>query len=364
MADFSKIRRKQTSWPGFFSSTTPVRALPSAHLDEDAEVYQRVKHLQHLRAVQDALDETDVHNTRPGYNPQLDDLLGDPLADRSRFTDVFGRELGLGQTLDELRDEYGPSHVPGEHNEDPGGPRDSWRLGMARDDSSEEEYEDKWVGAFDSATAVLQNLVDYCTALKRQEEAATELSAKLWKNGATWAYNALQKMEAQREENRKNIKYCEELTEQAKDQFRWRFNVNPPIKKPRPDDGGTPPPTSRDSLEIRKAVAELQQLGDPSTDFKLHQPDRRHLTAEAVEALWHFRHGGNPAMYDRLGNLERQRRRMTDQELREILYQVRINNPAINWGDEGPTPPPREGRTRVGHRAPTAFRLSRLDDDD
>jgi hypothetical protein len=124
MADFSKIRRKQTSWPGFFSSTTPVRALPNAHLDEDAEVYQRVKHLQRLRAVQDALDETDVRNTRPGYNPQLDDLFGDPLADRSRFTDVFGRELGIGQTLDELRDEYGPGHVPGEHNEDPGDPRD------------------------------------------------------------------------------------------------------------------------------------------------------------------------------------------------------------------------------------------------
>ena len=78
MADFSKMRRKQTAWPGFFSSNAPVRTLPAVELDEDAEVYQRVKHLQHLRAIHEAMEETGPLDTeRPGYNPHLTDLFGD-----------------------------------------------------------------------------------------------------------------------------------------------------------------------------------------------------------------------------------------------------------------------------------------------
>lgn len=66
-------------------------------------MYQRVKHLQHLRAIHEAVEDTGVRDTRP---PALGALLGKCL----------------------------PGHTPGEHNEDPDDSRGSSRPGMASRD--------------------------------------------------------------------------------------------------------------------------------------------------------------------------------------------------------------------------------------
>lgn len=340
MADFSKIRRKQTSWPGFFSSTTPVRALPNAHLDEDAEVYQRVKHLQHLRAVQDALDETDVRNTRSGYNPQLDDLFGDPLADRSRFTDVFGRELGLGQTLDELRDEYGPGHVPGEHNEDPDDPRGSSRTGMASEDSDEVTRAIKeWSDSMDRLHEAIKQLRAAEAAVLRLLEAAREMGLEPHPAGIQVLKDAIS--EYQRAEQEADERHLRALALSKEDWAKKKGRKRQ--EKPHPDGGSGGRPTGRDWLDVGRAVRELQHWGNPATDFKLGRGVRGPLTAEVLEALKAFQNGGNPAVFDRLGNLEKQRRRMTAQQARRMLFHIRINHPAINWGEVGP-PPPSPGR--------------------
>jgi hypothetical protein len=132
-------------------------------------------------------------------------------------------------------------------------------------------------------------------------------------------------------------------------------------EKPRSDGEEKPLPTRRVLLEIRKFLATLQQWGDPSTDFKLERAALGPLTADVAEALWYLRNGGNPAAYDRLGNMER-RRRLTGQAAREILHQIRINHPAINWGEQGPPAPPPGGRGMV--ETATASGRVDLDDDD
>ncbi len=380
MADFSKIRRKKTSWPGFFSSTTPVRALPNAHLDEDAEVYQRVKHLQHLRAVQDALDETDVRNSRPGYNPQLDDLLGDPLADRSRFTDVFGRELGIGQTLDELRDEYGPGHVPGEHNEDPDDPRGSLRTGMASQDGPDAEkqvaqiVEDE-LGAAQAAgksfTAQFEALYDRWLELN-----LIWADASIWNHPDNewpwWFRNVLTRIETTtRKEIENTLKLANQANRWAQEAWRDASSKEDVLhklrrgryraQKPRPEDAGGNPPVHGE--DFWQKFRDQFVWGNPATDFKLDRGVRGRPTREVLEALQALLGGEHPAVYDRFGHLENQRRRRLT---REEERRIRFGDPSINWGPEGPPvlPPGVAGRSPGSNHVRNVTRWDGLDGDD
>jgi hypothetical protein len=344
MAARPQLRRK-TTWPGFFSNTMPVRALPSAHLDEDAEVYQRVKHLQHLRAVQDALDETDVRNTRPGYNPQLDDLFGDPLADRSRFTDVFGNQLGIGQTLDSLLGKYGTDNVPGEHNEDPGSARGSSRTGMA----SQEGPDDEEVALDSEATMALADLAVFERSVallheivmqRRNAESARGTVAALLGSALPGMRGVVDQMYSKFNEQAEYFQKREE--EQYLSIYdRWGVRLSLPEEKPRPDDAGGRSPTPRELSEIRKLLVELQTWGNPSADFKLGRTAVPYIPAQALVELRKLRNGGGPSVYDRLGNMEKQRRQnLTANELRQLHRRLKIGNLAINWGDQGPPTPP------------------------
>ena len=330
MAARPQLRRK-TTWPGFFSNTMPVRALPSAHLDEDAEVYQRVKHLQHLRAVQDALDETDVRNTRPGYNPQLDDLFGDPLADRSRFTDVFGNQLGIGQTLDSLLGKYGTDNVPGEHNEDPGSARGSSRTGMASQDAPSSEGQEEKEGSEKDLDAVILDEASLRSQMIAVQRGRAQLEA-LQRKGTVVDQRAFRFLDAETVRIEKELEAVRVFMRQ------YVLKKRKGDDRPRHDDEA--PPARSHSEEFWRTLADLILWGTPATDFKLERGSPEMSLAEVLAGLWDLKSGGHPAIYDRLGTRSTPARRLSEQERRKLGAQIRLNHPGINWGDRGPSGPP------------------------
>ena len=339
-------RTKSSPWPGYFSSNPAVRARAELdQVDPDAAPIDRLRDLNNLRAVQAVMDDLG-HDFAPHH--LLDEgLLGDagfgptgrpkrPYGATDPAGDAFSFDSGVDGYL---------TSTPGQDRDDPGDMRDSFSVDMAKEGDPDEESDPEKYFSPGGAGAEVGSGYSSIS----EEEYWRHSSQSSLGMATYFTYQALDEMQRGGDAADAAVRAAQLWLARYEYAQRKLEEVQRKKKrgddKPRPDSDGSHRPTKRELLDLRRLFDDLMQWGDPATDHRLDRVARGRWTAEAEEQLRHFRQGGHPAVYDRLGNLEEQEYRGLSE--RALRRKARWENPAINWGPDGPAPT----RYLAGHMA-------------
>ena len=338
MASLPPMRRTKSSpWPGYFSSNPAVRARAELdQVDPDAAApINRRRDLNNLRAVQAVMDDLG-HDFAPHH--LLDEgLLGDagfgptgrpkrPYGATDPAGDAFSFDSGLDGYL---------TGTPGQDRDDPGDMRDSFSVDMAKEDESD---------SGSTLREAIAKQVDGLRAIARELRAVAHRDG--WEGRGSETYDGRIRLggtiQQSLEDTANQVQVMSDFLvgwiyeEARKDWERKKKKFwGGTSEKPSPDGEDYHPPINDPLLEFQRLLREIRRWGHPATDFKLGRTANGLLAHEAVETMQALRAGGHPAVFDRLGQLERQRRRRLTQQDEN---QIRFGNPSINWGPEGPRP--------------------------